>query len=339
MHGFNDSTSAPVQDPLDSRVWYKTLNGYQWFVLIVAALGWMLDCLDQQLFILARPSAMESLIADPAWRSWYGTLATFFFIIGWATGGLFFGVLGDRIGRARTMLITILVYSLFTGLSALSVTFVDFAFYRFLTGLGVGGEFAAGVALVAEVMPQRARPYTLALLQALSAIGNVSAAFIYLGLGVLQQNDYLGAGTDESILGNVFSTRWRLMFVIGALPAVLVLLVRSRLREPETWQKASHEDLVKRQLGSYRELLGTPELRRRALLGLLLGCSGIIGLWAVGFFTTDLIRASRAGSMAQEVFAEKLAEAHAKGDHGQAGRAGIAARPSTGIRFQGTKRT
>ena len=70
---------------------------------------------------------MESLVADPAWRSWYGTLATFFFIIGWATGGLFFGVLGDRIGRARTMLITILVYSLFTGLSALSVTFVDFA--------------------------------------------------------------------------------------------------------------------------------------------------------------------------------------------------------------------
>ena len=81
------------------------------------------------------------------------------------------------------MMWTILIYSVCTGLTAFSVSVWDFALYRFLTGLGVGGEFAVGVALVAEVMPDRARPFALALLQALSAIGNVSAALVSMGLG------------------------------------------------------------------------------------------------------------------------------------------------------------
>src|SRR5690606_34297097 len=95
----------------------------------------------------------------------YGGYATSIFLMGWGIGGLVFGVMGDRIGRARTMMITILMYSLFTGFSALSRSFADFALYRFLTGMGVGGEFAVGVALVAEVMPDRARPYCLSVLQ------------------------------------------------------------------------------------------------------------------------------------------------------------------------------
>src|SRR5581483_11222330 len=107
---------------------------------------------------------------------WATTVATSIFMIGWATGGIIFGILGDRIGRARTMVLTILLYSLFTGLSALSLGVWDFSLYRFLSGLGVGGQFAVGVALVAEVMPDRARPHALGWLQALSAIGNVTAA-------------------------------------------------------------------------------------------------------------------------------------------------------------------
>ncbi len=102
---------------------------------------------------------MKSLLHSGQSVAEYGGYSTSIFLIGTgATGGLTFGVLGDRIGRARTMMITILIYSLCTGLSALSVGFWDFAFYRFITGLGVGGEFAVGVALVAEVMPDRARP-------------------------------------------------------------------------------------------------------------------------------------------------------------------------------------
>ena len=126
-----------------------------------------------------------------------GGLATSIFIAGWATGGLIFGMLGDRIGRVKTMVMTVLMYSLCTGLSCFSQTTWDFAFYRFLTGLGVGGEFAVGVALVAEVMPDAARTYALALLQALSGIGNVTAAVIFLGLGLAQDYSWLPHATER----------------------------------------------------------------------------------------------------------------------------------------------
>jgi MFS family permease len=279
------------------------LSRYHWFVLTVAALGWLFDCLDQQLFVLARPSAMESLVANKDERSYYGNLVTSIFIAGWATGGLFFGMLGDRIGRAKTMIITILLYSAFTGLSALSTGIWDFALYRFLTGLGVGGEFAVGVALVAEVMPARARPYTLGLLQALSAVGNISAAFIYLGLGIAEEE------------GLVSTSPWRVMFLIGALPALLALVIRSRLKEPEQWQKASHEGVVGKQLGSYKELFRDPVLRKHAFLGLILGCSGIIGLWSVGFFTPDLIRNVQRKTVVGEMYDSKIREAESKNDY------------------------
>ncbi|MBL8819224.1 MAG: MFS transporter [Planctomyces sp.] len=255
--------------------------------------------MDQQLFNLARPLAMNDLVqmepADPpaaepgespsdhekrvaewektraeelgAKRKEYGGYATSIFLIGWATGGLIFGVLGDRWGRVKTMLLTIIVYSIFTGISAFSRGFADFCVWRFLTGLGVGGEFAVGVSLVAEIMPNRARPHALGLLQALSAVGNITAALIGM------------AGTS-----------WQTMFLIGTAPALLSLVVRRRLKEPERWQSASAADGVKQQLGSYSELFGNPELRYRALIGLLLASAGVIGLWGIGFFTPDLQR-------------------------------------------------
>jgi MFS family permease len=265
--------------PDDRYRWYRELNSYQWFVLIVAALGWLLDCFDQQLFVLARQSAMRDLLpgtASQATIDEYGTYATSVFLMGWGIGGLIFGVMGDRIGRTRTMIITILMYSIFTGLSAASRNFWDFALYRFLTGMGVGGEFAVGVALVAEVMPDRARPYCLSVLQALSAVGNISAALVGMSMGAL-------------IEANLVESVWRPMFVIGAVPAVLALVVRWRLREPERWQQAAHEDAVARKLGSYRELFSNPRWRHNALVGLALAFSGIVGLWGVGFFTFDLI--------------------------------------------------
>ncbi|MFO1096498.1 MAG: MFS transporter [Planctomycetaceae bacterium] len=295
--------------------WYKLLNNYHWFVLAVAALGWLFDCLDQQLFVLARPAAMKELIPDGSFsnpkdlsiaRQEGGDIATSIFIAGWATGGLIFGMLGDRIGRAKTMVITILLYSLFTGLSSFSKGLWDFALYRFLTGLGVGGEFAVGVALVAEVMPGAARPYTLGLLQALSAIGNISAAFINLGLGIAEEH------------GLPYSP-WRIMFMIGAVPALLALVIRSRLKEPERWQQAAHEGAVAKQLGSYGELFRDPLLRKHALLGLVLGCSGIIGLWSVGFFTPDLIRLVQTKQVSRDVYTAQLEAARTEGNAARVG--------------------
>lgn len=307
MHGIEEFSGTKTSDStLSTGPWYRELNSYHWFVLFVAALGWLFDCLDQQLFILARPQAMADLLShlksDPAqfkfWTSTFGDIATSVFIAGWATGGLIFGMLGDRIGRAKTMLITILMYSLCTGLSALAYSVYDFAFYRFLTGLGVGGEFAVGVALVAEVMPSRSRPIALSLLQAFSAFGNISAALINLGLGMAE-----GEGLPTS--------PWRIMFLIGALPAMLALVIRRRLKEPEKWQHVSHEGLAKKQLGSYRELFAHPVWRRHAIFGLVLACSGVIGLWAVGFYTPDLIRQVQSKPLTKSVYEREISAATA----------------------------
>ena len=278
-------------DPADrvkstsSHRWYRELNRYHWFVLMVAALGWMFDCLDQQLFTLSRGPAMKELLGSSAHNlDKFGGYATAIFLLGWASGGLMFGVLGDRIGRAKTMLLCILMYSFCTGLNAFSHGFGDFAAFRFLTGLGVGGEFAVGVSLVAEVMPERARPHALGFLQALSAVGNISAAFI--GIGLSQSHEWLG---QWHIFG-ITLTPWRAMFLVGALPAFLALLIFRRLKEPERWQRVAHSGAVEKQLGSYRRLFGDPRWRRRALGGMVLAASGVVGLWGIGFFSPELNR-------------------------------------------------
>ena len=291
MH-FDLPTPSSTESAGGTGPWYQDLTRYHWFVLIVASLGWLFDTMDQQLFNLARRPAITELLKaatdgktapSPSDITWYSGVATMIFMLGWATGGLVFGVLGDKIGRAKTMLLTIVLYSMFTGLSALSIGIWDFAFYRFLTGLGVGGEFAVGVALVAEVMPNRARPYALGLLQALSAFGNMMAAVIAIVLGELERS--------ESI-----KSSWRLMFVIGMAPALLAILIRRRLKEPERWQAAVAEGAstdskaTPVKAGSIAELFRTPVLRRNTIVGMLLGFSGVVGLWGIGFFSFDVLR-------------------------------------------------
>jgi MFS family permease len=270
---------TPAPEPVSGR-WWHGLNRYHWFVFIVASLGWLFDCLDQQLFTLSRMPAMKALLPEGRDPILWGGYATSVFLAGWATGGLVFGALGDRIGRAKTMMLTILIYSLCTGLSALSTSFWDFAFYRFITGLGVGGEFAVGVALLAEVMPARSRSGALGALQALSAMGNISAALIGMGMAGLEKSGTISLGNS-----------WRWMFVIGAIPALLALVIRARMKEPEQWQKMKDSGALDRHSKfTYGELFRDPRWRRNAIIGMLLVCSGVIGLWGIGFFTPELIR-------------------------------------------------
>src|SRR5262249_12569129 len=260
---------APVDD---GRPWWRLLTRYHWFVLAVAALGWLFDTMDQQLFNIARRPAIQKLLEptpgvepEPCEVAAYSRYATSIFLIGWGTGGIAFGILGDLIGRAKTMMLTILLYSLFTGLSALSAGFWDFALYRFLTGLGVGGEFAVGVSLVAEVMPDRARPFALGLLQALSAVGHLTA-------GVT------GSVLAHHARANVIAESWRMMFVVGAVPAFLAAFVFWRLKEPERWKAAAAQFTVRERLRSYfGELFQNPRWTRNAIIGLLLASSGIVG--------------------------------------------------------------
>jgi MFS family permease len=350
------ASPQPAGDPAaagQEGPWWRGLSRYMWWVLVVAALGWVFDVMDQRIFVLSRDPALNELLSvrleeervlrstagevadwlgvepgiDPSTAVSFaeaemprhprprlllpplergqpdrelpfvrqregeirvlppreknvliGRIATAIFMVGWATGGLFFGILGDKLGRVFTMMLTILIYSVFTGLSALSVTWIDYSAYRFLTGLGVGGEFAAGAALVAEVMPARARPYALGLLQALSALGNIGGSLI--ASAVLPASDPAGAWEN-----------WRLLYLIGILPALLLIVIRMRLREPEEWKavKSSTGKLVGEQLGAFGDLF-RPPWRRNTLFGVTFAVSGVIGLWGIGFWTPELIR-------------------------------------------------
>lgn len=265
---------------MSPQPWYRQLNRYHWLVLLVSSAGWLLDCMDQQIFGLARrPAILDLLHARPDDAAMSGVVteyagyATMAFMLGWACGGVIFGILGDRFGRVKTMTLSILFYSIFTGLSVFSTGVWDFSVYRFLTGLGVGGQFAVGVALVAEVLPAAARPYALGALQSCSAAGNILAALIGIGLGELQQ-------------AHIIESSWRAMFLIGALPAFLVVVVMRRLKEPEQWRhaKAAHE-----KLGSIKELFTTPRWRRNAMVGFALAFAGVVGLWGIGYFSYDLL--------------------------------------------------
>ncbi|MGE5648109.1 MAG: MFS transporter [Acidobacteriota bacterium] len=275
-----ESTSKRAAPPVDQGPWYAGLTRYHWLVLVVSSLGWMFDTMNQQLFNLARrPAILELLGAranDASMASAvaeYAGYSTMIFMIGWASGGVLFGILGDRIGRVKTMILTILFYSIFTGLSVFSTNVWDFSIYRALTGLGVGGQFAVGVALVAETMPDRARPFALGWLQALSAIGNMIAALLAIVLGQLEQ-------------GGSIASSWRPMFAFGALPALLAIFIFRKLQEPEQWRKAKAE---KKKLGSMSELLTDPRWRRNTIIGMLLAFAGVVGLWGIGFFSFDLL--------------------------------------------------
>ena len=287
MHIADDAAQAP---PIASDApWWRGLTSYQWFVFLVASLGWLFDTMDQQLFNLARVPAVSQLTgakpgAPDGIVAFYGGVTTCIFMLGWATGGIFFGVLGDKIGRAKTMMLTILAYSAFTGLSAISQGVWDFAAYRFLTGLGVGGQFSVGVSLVAEVMSDRARPHALGWLQALSAVGNMMAAVIAIGLGVVE-----GQGVAISA--------WRSMFLVGLLPSLLAIPVFLKLKEPERWKEAVRKEEVEeagvepaKKLGSISELFSDPRWRRNTIVGMILAFSGVVGLWGIGVFSNDLTR-------------------------------------------------
>jgi MFS family permease len=283
--------TVPPPRPRTGWATLSDLNRYQWLVFVVAAVAWMADCLDQQLFNLARRMSVTDLVGgDPTAEATkavietWSTVATAVFLVGWGAGGLVFGMYGDRLGRVRTLTYTILLYSIFTGLSALSVHPIDYCLYRFLTGLGVGGVFAAAVALLAETMPAHARPFTLGLMQACSAIGNCTAAGLFILLGLLGLHGYLDWLKPTGL------NAWRVLFLIGIVPALLVVFIQRRLTEPDSWRqaKAAADAGTGKRLGSYGDLFGEPLTRRHALLGMLLAFVGVVGLWGIGFFAVDL---------------------------------------------------
>ncbi len=278
-------SSAPNPDIIPSKSGvFEGVTGYHWLVVIIASCGWLFDCMDQRLFILAREPALIELLGnatDAAARvkSYIGWSTTAM-IIGWATGGIIFGMMSDKMGRVKTMVVTLLVYSGFTGLSGTAQNWQMFILYRFLVGLGVGGMFGAATTLVAESVPSGFRALALGSLQALSATGNVLGSLISLKIppGAVEfWGQYSG---------------WRVLFFVGILPAILVIPIIFVLREPEAWKQAkalAAQGAAERKVGSPLELFRHPRWRRHTIIGLLLGVSGMIGLWGIGFFSPELI--------------------------------------------------
>jgi len=269
---------APKTEPRSLR-WYEGLTRYHWLVLIVASCGWLFDTMDQWIFNLLKQPAIAALLhvpaSDPVVKSCSG-IATAIFIVGWATGGFLFGMVGDKLGRTRTMVITVLIYAIFTGLSGLSQTYWQFVVLRFLTGLGIGGEFAAGAALIAEVFPEHARATALGVMQASSALGNLMAGL--LNYVIVSSSVPMGVA-------------WRWVFAAGVLPALLVVVIRWFVKEPERWQHARENALAgQKSLGSIPELFTDPVLRRRSLVCVALAAVGVIGFWGIATWSPDLAR-------------------------------------------------
>jgi MFS family permease len=251
---------------------WRQLSGYQALVLVVAWLGWVFDSMDATIYTLVMDPALRELLGARESRAdigWYSGIVLSIFLVGWALGGVVFGVVADYLGRARTLVITILIYAVFTGLAGFSHSWWELALYRFLTAVGVGGEWAAGATLVAEAWPESLRVKGAGLLQSAWGAGYFLAAGAYR---------LLSAQT------------WRVMFFVGILPAVVAIFIRLAVREPERWTEAR---AAERRKGSRRLTLMelfTPAARRDTLVGAGLAVVAVFGLWGATNWTPSLIR-------------------------------------------------
>jgi MFS family permease len=243
----------------------REVSRYQWLVLFVAWLGWVFDSMDGTLYSLVQKPSITELLGPGASEAAIGHYSSIVFsvtLVGWALGGIFFGVMADYIGRTKALAATILIYSLFTGLSALAGTWWHLAIYRFITGLGLGGEWAAGAALVAEVWPDRLRAKAGAILQSAAAFGYFFAAVINLYVGV---------------------SSWRYVFLVGALPAVFVLFIRLMVKEPDSWvevrdRRGATKDDSELKTFTLKQLFG-PRLIRDTLIASSLAFVVLLVLW------------------------------------------------------------
>jgi MFS family permease len=270
--------------------WYEGVTRYQWLVLVVASLGWIFDVFEGQLFVAGMNEAMPALLPEKTSAgaiAFYNNVTFAAFLLGGAAGGVAFGLLADRIGRKRTLSWTILAYSLFTCLSAFAQSWWHMAVCRFLVALGVGGEWAVASALVAEVFPLRARARSQSLFHASSVLGTflAIAAGAFLVAVPVWQVSLPWSGQVWQMAG------WRLSFLAGVVPALLIIWIRAGLREPDVWLQSRRDQPPQgpARTGSVAGLF-TPKLRRRTLVGVGLAAVGLATFWGTHIYGKDMFR-------------------------------------------------
>ncbi len=249
------------------------LTRYQWIVLFAAWLGWGFDIFDGLLFNYVAPNAIPSLlgltIGSPEARTatlyWTGVI-TAIFLVGWAVGGVLFGPISDRYGRKRVLLITMVLYAVGTGLCAFVTSIEQLIVCRLIASLGIGGEWAAGCALVAEAVPEDQRVEAGAMLYTAAPFGL-----------------FLATGINALIAGHLFAdvpeVSWRYVLIFGLVPAAFAFWIRTFVKEPERWEAVAATAPPPR----LREIFA-PEIWPRTRSALLMAMVALLTWWSCNAF-------------------------------------------------------
>jgi MFS family permease len=260
-----ETATTPARTFLD-------MNGYQWLVLFAAWLGWGFDIFDGLLFNYVAPNCVPTLlglqIGSPEARAAtlkYAGIVTSVLLVGWAIGGILFGRICDRIGRTRTLLLTMAMYAIGTALCAIAPNMAFLILFRVIASLGIGGEWAAGASMVAEVVPERRRVEAGALLYTSAPMGLFLATYVTYWI----QGVALPSRPDVA---------WRYVFLFGLVPAAVAFVVRFFIKEPERWQKVSVAATP-----SLSELF-SPQFRTITLSGLGMALVALITWWSCNAF-------------------------------------------------------
>jgi MFS family permease len=275
-----------------SQPWYRSLTATQWKTVFASNLGWMFDGYETFSLILVVGVALRDLLVPSQFAqipAYAGTVIGIT-LLGWGIGGVIGGVLADYIGRRRTMIFAILAYSLTTGLSAFAWDWVSFALLRFLVGIAIGSEWSTGASLTAEVWPDKMRGRGAGLMQCGLGIGFFLASFTWLFVSAY------GPGA------------WRIMFLIGVIPAFFTLWLRTGVPESQKWEHSNEKRRsakARKKSGAalnaedqhltrftFADLFADPEVRKITVIVFLMSLTTTVAWWGISTWVPPFIAAA-----------------------------------------------